>query len=254
VPSITQQKALEANRMAHSEEDVAILEKWKAQRDKLNMMIAGLEDYLGLEGASPSMTQQTQRVSGPNNIPSDAFLKMTIPDAAKKYFEMVRTPQTMAQIWEALKRGGLPHAQYNAVYTAIWRRESPKGIFFRVDEDENLWSLAEWYPSNPNVRKKAKPGKNSENKKTAKTVKAAIKTSTNKSVTLVDGCEKILRDVGSPIHISRLINELKERFNKATNSPNLSGTLRKDERFRNLGKNLWALSEWPPWKTQEVTH
>lgn len=231
---------------------VAVLEDLRARRDKLDTMIGNLEDFLGLDSVSATSAPRIQRVSGPREIEADAFLKMTIPDAARKYLEMVRSPQTMAQIWEALKRGGLPHAQYNAVYVAIWRRETPKGIFFRVDEDESLWGLAEWYPSNPNVRKKTKPAKSKPAKKPSakatrmKATKAPKGQSTpNGGVTLVVGCEKILREAGQPVHISELISKLKDKFGKITNSSNLSGTLRKDAKFKNLGKNTWALSEWP---------
>jgi len=232
--------------MAQSEEDLAIMERWKAQRDKLNVMIAAFEDFIGVDhSALGGAGQRIQRASGPQDIASDAFLKMTIPQAAQKYLEMTRTPQPIGQIWEALKRGGLPHAQYNAVYTAIWRREAPKGIFFRP-EDGNAWGLAEWYPSNPNVKKKAKAEKRSETKGEARsgpkpTVKPKLQSQT---VTLVDGCEQILKAAGQPLHISDLLARLLEQFGKTTNSPNLSGTLRKDDRFRNLGKNLWALAEW----------
>lgn len=54
-------------------------------------------------------------VISPDNIPTGAFLRLSIADATKKFLDMVKTKQSVPQITQALERGGLPPAKTNTV-------------------------------------------------------------------------------------------------------------------------------------------
>jgi predicted nucleic acid-binding Zn-ribbon protein len=61
-------------------------------------------------------------------------------------------------------------------------------------------------------------------------------------ISLNNACEKILQTEEKPLHITDLIEKLKE-YGRFTNRKQLSGTIRKDHknRFVNLGGNVWDL-------------
>jgi DNA-directed RNA polymerase delta subunit len=222
---------------------VAVRDDLKKRIEQLQSALNGVEGILAAVGLTGS-----QRASSPQDIARDEFLGMTIPDAAKKYLEVVRTPQTIGQIWEGLKQGGLPHIKYNAVYTAIWRRESPEGDFARVDE--NLWGLAVWYKTIPNVKRRAKAVKSAESdppppKGDDSTPQISRKRG---GLTMVDAIEIILDEEGKPLHAEVLVERVAKKYGKETNVKSVAGTLPQDgkKRFENLGKNTWALAKWPP--------
>lgn len=221
---------------------VAALSEVEEKIVKLQNTADGIRYMIASSGNAGS---GVQRISGGQVVPSDAFLALTISDAAKKYLEMVRSANTIAQIWEALKQGGLPHIKYNAVYTAIWRREFPNGEFARPDErNPNLVGLAEWYPTNPNIKKRQRAANEAPAKRSTK--KPAKRSNKRSGVSLLDGTEKILREANQPLHISILIPKLTD-MGRTTNVHSMSSSLRQDskKRFTNLGRNTWALTEWP---------
>jgi hypothetical protein len=220
-----------------------------AVRDDLKKRIetlqAGLAAVEAIIAAGAISTSGSPRVSGSQDIPEDAFLGMTLGDAAVKYLGMVRKMQTTAQIAEGVKQGGLPHAKANAVYTALTRREEKIGDV-RVDEN-NLWGLTEWHPT---ARRRsrpvsAKPPTVSEPSETKAEEKPTSRHS--RSGTMLDECEQLLKAKGRPIHASVLVSLLEEKFERKTNVKSIAGTLPQDakKRFKNLGRNVWALAEWP---------
>src|SRR5439155_10537551 len=89
-----------------------------------------------------------------NHIPQDAFFRMTVPDAIKKFLKMVGKPaRPVTEIVDGLNHGGLEVA-YPTVYTSLTRLKD-KGV---VKAGEN-WGLEEWYPPAPN---KPRPSSNSQ--------------------------------------------------------------------------------------------
>lgn len=236
----------------------AVLADLKERRERIDSAIQAVESILASLGPASAGT----KIRSSQDIAQDAFLGLTIAEAALSYLASVRSAQSVAQIWEAIKKGGLPHTKYNAVYNALFRRETQEGDVVRLPDGN--WGLTAWYPRNPNPTRKTK-SKASE----AKLPETQPKTSSAKpekhqrkragiggGPSLVDACEKFLRDAGKPLHMSVLLSKLKSETGRETSSPNLSSTLRKDTkgRFRNLGKNLWALAEWPLSKTEEAAH
>jgi ribosomal protein S25 len=85
-------------------------------------------------------------------IPAGAFLRKSIPEAAKLYLSTVRKKQTTKEIADALLEGGL---ETNAkdfevtVGTGLYRVSKKTGEFVRLKD--GAWGLAEWYPSTMRV-------------------------------------------------------------------------------------------------------
>jgi len=87
----------------------------------------------------------TVPTGGPSGkVPHDAFLKMSIPEATKKYLGIVRKKQDTQTIIDALEQGGLPRSEYQTVYAVLRRREKQVGDIINMQGD---WALAEWYPN-----------------------------------------------------------------------------------------------------------
>lgn len=85
---------------------------------------------------------------------SDAFFRMSVPDAIKKFLNIAKGPRTAKEITAGLEQGGLTHQAknlYATVYPTLLRM-SQAGDVVRVGSGQ--WGLAEWYPAG---RKPAQP-------------------------------------------------------------------------------------------------
>jgi hypothetical protein len=126
----------------------AVLADLEARKAKLETMIAGVREFLGQTVTGPS--------GGPGGISPagkpahDAFIGMSIPEAAKKHLAAVRRKMSTQDLMTALTEGGLPESKYSTVYAILRRRERQVGDLINMKGD---WALAEWYP---NYRKKTK--------------------------------------------------------------------------------------------------
>jgi hypothetical protein len=223
----------------------AVLADLHDRRSKIDAAIDAVKGILAALGRTPS---GSTRVRSAQDIAPDTFFGLTIADAAIKYLGMVRSAQTVPQIWEALKQGGLPHTKYNAVYTALSRRAEDV-----IKLPDGSFGLAEWYPNNPAVKRQSKsaPSKlrvmkvhNPPEKEPSAESSTPPVAQTKGTMTQPDRCEVFLRDEKRPLHISALISRLAEQ-GVVTKPVNLSTPLRKDGRFENLGDNVWAIKEWP---------
>jgi hypothetical protein len=112
---------------------------------KLQATREGILEMMGNTGTSPS--------GGPGvgKVAPDAFLKMSIPEAAKKHLAATRQKQSTQAIIDALESGGLPPSKYSTMYAILRRREKQVGDIINMKGD---WALQEWYP---NHRKRGKP-------------------------------------------------------------------------------------------------
>ncbi len=81
---------------------------------------------------------------GGNDLGPSAFLKMSIPDAAKKLLETTKQKHSTQAIIDALVAGGLPKSKYPTVYSILTRRAKQVGDLINMQGD---WALAEWYPN-----------------------------------------------------------------------------------------------------------
>jgi len=91
----------------------------------------------------------------------DAFIGMSIPEAAKKHLQTVRRKLSTQELMSAMEAGGLPSSKYNTVYAILRRREKQVGDIINMKGD---WALQEWYPN----YRKGKGGKDDEPEPTTK--------------------------------------------------------------------------------------
>lgn len=258
----------EANNMTNGSVNYnAVLADLENRKAQIESAISAVKAILAASGGG-SLDGANGGVINPDDIPRGAFLRLSIADATKKYLDMVKTKQSVPQITQALERGGLPPAKQNTVYAVLRRRENDIGDIIRLGDE---WALAEWYPNNPNLRRRAeKPAKaKSKHKKKAPAKKKAAAepkptpaasspsaeitrvgtlfepTSTQppQTLTLLDGSEQILLQAGTSLHAKAIADILNERYGKNTNAGSLAGSLIQDpkKRFKNLGQNTWDL-------------
>lgn len=231
---------------------LADLEKRKAQ---IESAIAAVKAILAAIGGG-SLDGANGGVFSPENIPTGAFLRLSIADATKKYLDMVKTKQSVPQITQALERGGLPPAKTNTVYAVLRRRENDIGDIFRLGDE---WALTEWYPNNPNIRKrgsekpkakKSKAKKKPTSKKAAPIVKTvssadldAIEVVENPPFSKADIAEGIIRTAGKPVHAKEIADILTNKYGKPSTNRTVAASMYQDpkKRFKNLGENTWDL-------------
>ncbi len=239
----------------------AVLADLLARKAQLETMIAGVEAILGSAASSVvAVSASNGGVTSLDRIPPHAFLKLSIGDATKKLLDMVKSKLTLPQIMQALEKGGLPPAKYSTVYAVLRRRESQIGDILRMGEE---WGLTEWYPNNPNLRRRAekptkaksKPKRKAPAKKRPASTPAAGGEITRvgtlfeptsvepQTLTLLDASEKILSEEGAPLHAKVLAERVNAQYAKNTNAGSLAGSLVQDpkKRFKNLGQNTWDL-------------
>jgi hypothetical protein len=130
----------------------AVLNDLRARRDQLSIAIAAIEQ-LGkalteglLQDVVPSNGNSLPAREAPvsaSSIASDAFFKLSVPDAARKYLSIIKRPAGAKEIEKALREGGFQTKAknfYANLYTSLVRSE---GTFEKVGKK---WGLAEWYP------------------------------------------------------------------------------------------------------------
>jgi hypothetical protein len=228
----------------------AVLADLEEQRSKLDSAIEAVRGLVAIRGGTSS---GSNRVRSPQDIRSDAFFGLGISDAAKKYLGMVRTAQSVSQVWEALKKGGLPETKYNAVYNALSRREKAQGDVVALPDKS--WGLAEWYGNSLPVKRPSKPAglrpqENGAEKKAAEKIvtsaltEAATSSQSRAGMSMLDHCEAFIREAGESLHITILVGKL-QYLGITTNPDSLSSNMRKEkkQRFKNLGNNNWTLKE-----------
>ncbi|SRR6266436_2846897 len=226
----------------------AVLADLEARKAQVESAIAAVKNILASAGVMG--TGGSGGVITLDNIPTGAFLRLSIADATKKFLDMVKSKQSVPQIMQALERGGLPPAKYNTVYAVLRRRESQFGDIRRMGDE---WGLTEWYPNNPNLR--ARNGEKASKKKSKKkgSKKTAAKGPTaaenpavspkKASISKADAAEKILQEAAGPLHAKAIAESLNQKYGKDTNARIVAGALFQDpkKRFRNLGENTWEL-------------
>jgi DNA-directed RNA polymerase delta subunit len=232
----------------------AVLADLEARKAQIESAIDAVKAILAAIGGG-SFDGANGGVFSPDNIPTGAFLRLSIADATKKYLDMVKTKQSVPQITQALERGGLPPAKTNTVYAVLRRRENDIGDIIRLGDE---WALAEWYPNNPNIRKrasekpKAKKSK-AKKKKTAKKAARPVETVSSADLDTIelaepqfskaDIAEGIIRTNGGPMHAKEIAERLTNEFAKPSTSRSVAASMYQDpkKRFTNLGENTWDL-------------
>lgn len=238
----------------------AVLADLEARKSELESAIAAVKIILAAGGGS--VGGGVNGVIDPENVPVGSFLRLTIVEAVKKLLDMTKAKLGVPQIAKALERGGLPPAKPNTIYAVLRRRESEVGDLIRFGDE---WALAEWYPNNPNIRKKAgiKPTKGKSKKKPApKKKKPATKTEAKpaepsavkeplrlpaapRDIKTHEAAEKVLSEAGGPLHADVITELVNVGYGKKLNANLLVGLLNNDKkkRFVNVGDHTWDLAE-----------
>jgi hypothetical protein len=136
---------------------LADLENRKAQ---LEAAIAGIRLVMGQPGTAPSGPGGGGSGYSGGAPAHDAFIGMSIPEAAKKHLTAVRKKLSTQDLMAAMEAGGLPPSKYSTVYAILRRREKQVGDIINMKGD---WALQEWYP---NYRKKSSASGDEESEET----------------------------------------------------------------------------------------
>ena len=128
----------------------AVLADLKAQREKLDAAISGIETMLGMR----ILTSQASNGGSQNtDLGPGAFLGKSIVDATKIFLKSRRQKQRTEEIVRALQDGGIAFKSENPINTvgSVLNRDwNSGGDIVRVDR--GVWGLAEWHPR---LRKRA---------------------------------------------------------------------------------------------------
>src|SRR5580704_15682053 len=103
---------------------LADLENRKAQ---LEAAIAGIRLVMGQPGTVPSGPGGGGGGYSGGAPAHDAFIGMSIPEAAKKHLTAVRKKLSTQELMTAMEAGGLPPSKYATVYAILSRRENKVG-------------------------------------------------------------------------------------------------------------------------------
>lgn len=155
----------------------AYLAQLETQRATLNIQIAGVREALNLSPENGGNSGVTKSIQGTDSgvgregpakvVRSDEFFRMSIPEAVKRFLEIMKQPQSPTDIVAALKRGGVLTESKN-FYTTVWtaiKRLKARG---EIVNTANGWGLADWY------RNRSKGGEDKPAKKT-RTKKGKVK-------------------------------------------------------------------------------
>lgn len=130
----------------------------EARKAQLEVTIAQIRAIMGQPGVTGGPVPPGGGGGYNGATPAhDAFIGLSIPEAAKKHLGIVRKKLSTQDLMAALELGGLPPSKYSTVYGVLSRRESKVGDIVNIKGD---WALAEWYP---NYRKKTKASESSDN-------------------------------------------------------------------------------------------
>ncbi len=123
-----------------------VLKDLKRRKKVIDAAIAGVTALLGESEAAlqaclpvPLPTTQESR-----DVASASFADLTLTEAAQRYLDIVKEPQSTAEIAKALERGGYPTRSRNfrnTVRSVLDRHAKTVGDIVKVHKN---WGLAEW--------------------------------------------------------------------------------------------------------------
>jgi hypothetical protein len=138
-----------------------LLAELEEEQKNIQRMIVWVKGRMQQQGEFPEAvvtvgpkTGVDGRVRFPRiGIAPDTFFRMSVPDAIKKYLNIVKAPRTAQDITAGLDAGGLTHQAknlYATVYPTLLRMEHA-GDVARVGNRQ--WALSEWYPGGRKTEK-----------------------------------------------------------------------------------------------------
>lgn len=137
------------------------LAELEAQRASIEVLIAGVRARLGVSsngGTAPAPGSSVGREPiQVGRVRSDEFFRMSMPEAIRKYLEIMKQPQTPKEIMAGIKAGGiLSEAKhfYANVFTSLRRLRKQNLV---INTKSGGWGLAEWYAGKSGVTPEPKP-------------------------------------------------------------------------------------------------
>jgi len=140
----------------------------RARRARLDAAIATLESESEISGGGidPSMIDtaepRSEQRTEPSEIRSDTFFGLSIPDAIRKCFKILKRPLSLSEVTTSLKAGGLLTTAQNLMATVsatLQRMKRTEGDVVSLGNGQ--WGLTEWYPGlrKDKIEATAKPKK-----------------------------------------------------------------------------------------------
>jgi hypothetical protein len=124
----------------------AVLADLEAKRMQLDSAIASIKVLIAQTGVMAATARPLPRIAGLSQVPSRAFVGLSISAAVRQLLEMMQRRLTIREIMQGLQAGGLKPTKYRNVYAILRQRESDKADVINVDAK---WGLAEWNPELP---------------------------------------------------------------------------------------------------------
>lgn len=131
----------------------SMLAELEAERNKIDNAISAIRQLMGAESvdneapAPAGSPAQPKRQELPSKVEFDTFFSLSIPEAIKKFLAMMKRPQTVSAITDALTKGGLSTTATDLMRTVtatLTRMRRTSGEVVPVRRGE--WGLKEWYP------------------------------------------------------------------------------------------------------------
>jgi hypothetical protein len=137
-----------------------LLTELEQERDSIERMIVWVKGRMEQGDSAGTVTAASKpplHMRFPRLISADAFFRMSVPDAIKKYLNIIKRPKTAKEITAGLQQGGFTTKAknlYATVYPTLLRMEEA-GEVVRVTKAE--WGLTEWYPAGRKANQEEKP-------------------------------------------------------------------------------------------------
>ena len=123
-----------------------VLKDLKRRKKVIEAAIAGVTALLGESEAAlqACLPVPLPKIQESGDVASSAFADLTLTEAARVYLDMVKEPQSTAEIAQALEKGGYPTKSKNfsnTVRSVLDRHAKTVGAIVKVRRN---WGLAEW--------------------------------------------------------------------------------------------------------------
>ena len=121
-----------------------VLKDLEKRKMAIEAAIAGITSLMGESDTTSCMPAPPSTRQEPCHVEPGSFADLTLTEAAQHYLEMVKEPQSTAEIAEALERGGYPTKSRNfrnTVRSVLDRHAKTVGEIVKIQKN---WGLAEW--------------------------------------------------------------------------------------------------------------
>lgn len=150
----------------------AVLADLEAKIASLQSAATAIRQVMNLGADQGIASAVAERKDQPTEVSFDSFFGMSVPDAIRKFLNMMKRPQTMSDIARALQQGGLPTTSSNlmGVVGPTLSRMRGAGDVVPI---QGRWALADWYP--PGARERLEAHEKAKSKKVKKRTKKRAK-------------------------------------------------------------------------------